>query len=62
MKISLLGEYGDTHNCGERVGAEKICEDKGEKIHGEIKKKMREHSPYNLVSLVRALILLRPNK
>ncbi len=49
-------------SCGERVWAEKICEDKREKIHGEIMKKMREHSPCNLVSLVTALLLFRPNE
>ena len=48
--------------CGERVRAEKICEDKREKIHGENMKKMRQYSPCNLVSLDTALLLFRPNK
>jgi hypothetical protein len=34
-----------------RVCAEKICEDKRDKIHGEIEKKMREHSPSVLSEL-----------
>jgi hypothetical protein len=38
----------------------KICEDKREKIHGEIIKKMRQHSPCILVSLIISLLLFRP--
>jgi hypothetical protein len=31
-------------------------------IHGDIMKKMRQHSPCILVCLIRALLLFRPNK
>jgi hypothetical protein len=34
-----------------------MCEDKGEKIHVENMKKMRQYTPRNLVSLVRALLI-----